>query len=101
MFPHVAGLVRAGLPQQGIHVMTQAETRHLRWVQVHREQVLMAPQVHLEKEIYCSKTLLVPNRWFVDVDISTNFPLTLTLIRNLKICSSSSGISLHPSNHSF
>lgn len=47
VLPHVGGPVRPRLPQQGVHVVTEAHTRHLGRVHGDGEEVLMAAQVHL------------------------------------------------------
>lgn len=47
VLPHVVVLLRVGLEHNGIHVVAQAEARHLPGVPHHREQVLAAAQIHL------------------------------------------------------
>lgn len=49
VLPHVTGLVGTRLPHQSVHVVSEAEARHVGRVHVHCEQVLMAAQVHLER----------------------------------------------------
>lgn len=48
VLPHVAGLVGTRLPHQSVHVMSEAEARHLGGVHVDCEQVLMAAEIHLQ-----------------------------------------------------
>lgn len=63
VFPQVRRPVRVRLPQQSVHVVTETQTRHLRRVQLDREQVLMAAKVHLRSQaepgqnFICDKSL--------------------------------------------
>lgn len=60
VLPHVAGLVGTRLPHQSVHVMSEAETRHIGRVHVNREQVLMAAQIDLQE-----KGVGVNYSWFI------------------------------------
>ncbi len=50
VLPHVSGLVGTRLPHQSVHIMSEAEARHLRWVHVNCEKVLMTAKIHLERD---------------------------------------------------
>lgn len=49
VLPHVIGLIGTGLPHESVHIMSEAEAWHLRWVHIDCEQVLVAAQVHLRR----------------------------------------------------
>lgn len=50
VLPHVSGLLGVRLPHESVHVMSEAEARHLRRADVDCEQVLVAAQVHLQRD---------------------------------------------------
>lgn len=50
VFPQGFGLLRTRLPEQGVNIMPQTESRHFRWIYIHTEKVLVATKIDLIKQ---------------------------------------------------
>lgn len=47
VFPQGIRLLRTRLPQQGVNIMPQTESRHFGWIYVYAKKVLVATKVNL------------------------------------------------------
>lgn len=50
VLPQGIWLLRTWLPQQGVNIVPQTESRHFRWIYVYGEKVLVATKVYLMKQ---------------------------------------------------